>query len=125
MNLKLIEDEIYNVIVTLSNNVFLDELPLKDELGKELDYINKVYVTYRLLDIDNGSYRDNIFLEVQVVSNKENKIQSQDLAINLDKKLNRTILSESRIIRQNAWFIPATIDDKYYATLQYYVLNYK
>lgn len=126
MDLLSIQRNITNLIEAINPNVY-DELPVKDENGKELDFENNQYITYQLQDISDLNYKHEISLEVQVVSNKFNKLDVQALSIELDKALNKTIFKDCncRIVHQGVWFIPLYIDDKFYVTLQYYVVNYK
>lgn len=126
MDLLTIQRNITNLISTINSNVY-DELPSRDENGRELDFENNQYITYQLQDISDLNYKHEISFEVQVASNKFNKLNVQALSLKLDKALNKTIFKDCscRIIHQGVWFVPLEADEKFYVTLQYYVVNYK
>ena len=71
MDLRRISGDIYKILEGF--NVFLDELPCKDENGTELDYINNIYATYSLGSISDFYYKNIIDLEIQVVTDNVNK----------------------------------------------------
>ena len=61
-------------------NYYLDELPLKDERGRKLDYLKNIYVTYAIKGTSDGIYKNVNDLEVQIITDAKNKIKAFDLA---------------------------------------------
>lgn len=121
MNLDLLKEEIYSL---LSNyNTYANYLPLKDEEGKDLDYLNNIYVTYKLLEIRDMVYKNEIPLEIQVISNKINKDKIDKISIEIDQILNKKVLTKARVVRQNVWLVPFfdIEEENEYITLQYYI----
>ncbi|MDU1584907.1 MAG: hypothetical protein E6860_05095 [Clostridium sp.] len=121
MNLDLLKEEIYSL---LSNyNTYANCLPLKDEEGKDLDYLNNIYVTYKLLEIRDMVYKNEIPLEIQVISNKINKDKIDKISIEIDQILNKKVLTKARVVRQNVWLVPFfdIEEENEYITLQYYI----
>lgn len=84
-------------------NYYLDELPLKDERGRKLDYLKNIYVTYAIKGTSDGIYKNVNDLEVQIITDAKNKIKAFDLAEEIDKKLNKKFLTGARINRKNVW----------------------
>ena len=127
MDLKLLQQEIYKIL-SIDNNLYLDYLPIEDENGNELDYLNSTYITYSLKNIEDLGYKDSIILEIEVVSDLSNKIKVQAKALDIDKLLNNTWVDKcsSKIIRSNVYYMP--IDDlenkKSLVTLSYKILKY-
>ncbi len=121
MNLDLLKEEIYSL---LSNyKTYANYLPLKDEEGKDLDYLNNIYVTYKLLEIRDMVYKNEIPLEIQVISNKINKDKIDKISIEIDQILNKKVLTKARVVRQNVWLVPFfdIEEENEYITLQYYI----
>ena len=98
-------------------------MPLKDEEGKDLDYLNNIYVTYKLLEIRDMVYKNEIPLEIQVISNKINKDKIDKISIEIDQILNKKVLTKARVVRQNVWLVPFfdIEEENEYITLQYYI----
>lgn len=127
MNLKLLQQELYKIL-SIDNNLYLDYLPIEDENGNELDYLNSTYITYSLKNIEDLGYKDSIILEIEVVSDLSNKIDVQTKAFDIDKLLSNAWIenSSSKIIRSNVYFM--SFDDlenkKSLVTLSYKILKY-
>lgn len=102
-DLKELNREVYSLLDCF--NTFIDELPLKDEHNKKLDYLENIYVAYSIKNSRDNVYKDIFDLEVQVISDKKNKFETQEIAFLIDKKLNKQILTGARINRKNAWLV--------------------
>ena len=114
---QLVKD-IYKILSCY--NTYADELPLKDEFGEELDYLNNSYVTYKIGNSSDRSYKDIYDLEVQVITNKVNKFIAQKIGLEIESKLNKTKLTNARINRKNAWLVRFVDEDsKENIVLQY------
>ena len=127
MDLRLLQKELYKLL-SEGNNLYLDYLPIEDEKGNKLDYLNKVYITYSLKNIEDLSYKDSIILEIEIVSELINKIDVQAKAFDIDKLLKDVWIENcgSKIIRSNIYYI--NFDDleknKALVTLSYKILKY-
>lgn len=106
--MELLQEELYKLISSCSDSVYLDYLPATDENDNELDYLNNIYINYSLKNIEDLAYKDSIILEVEVVSGLSNKIQVQAKAVEIDKLLNKIWIENcnSKIIRSNVYLIP-------------------
>lgn len=126
--MELLQEELYKLLSSCSDNVYLDYLPATDENDNELDYLNNSYINYSLKNIEDLAYKDSIILEVEVVSSLSNKIQVQAKAIEIDKLLNKTWIEScnSKIIRSNVYFMPFDdLEDKQsLVTLSYKIFKY-
>ena len=89
--MELLQEELYKVISSCSDNVYLDYLPTTDENDNELDYLNNIYINYSLKNIEDLAYKDSIILEIEVVSSLMNKIKVQAKAVDVDKFIKRTV----------------------------------
>lgn len=118
MSLKVNCKEICNLLKEF--NVYIDELPLKDENGKKLDYLKNIYVTYSIKNASDFTYKDIFDLELQVITDKTNKFDAQVVAMAIDSKLNKKVLTAARITRKNAWLVQfVDEEDKQNIVLQY------
>ena len=118
MSLKANCKEICNLLNEF--NVYIDELPLKDENGKKLDYLENIYVTYSIKNASDFTYKDIFDLELQIITDKKNKFDAQEVAMTIDSKLNKKVLTAARITRKNAWLVQFIDDeDKQNIVLQY------
>lgn len=110
MSLNVNCKEICNLLKEF--NVYIDELPLKDENGKKLNYLENIYVTYSIKNASDSTYKDIFDLELQVITDKKNKFDAQDVAMRIDAILNKKVLNTARITRKNAWLVQF-IDDEH------------
>ena len=118
MSLKVNCKEICNLLKEF--NVYIDELPLKDENGKKLNYLENIYVTYSIKNARDSTYKDIFDLELQVITDKTNKFDAQEVAMAIDSKLNKKVLTAARITRKNAWLVQfVDEEDKQNIVLQY------
>lgn len=118
MSLKVNNKEIYKLLNEF--NVYIDELPVKDEENRELDYLNNVYVTYTIKNARDSVYKNIFDLELKVITHKKNKFDAQEVAITIDSILNKKVLNAARITRKNAWLVLfIDEDDKQNIVLQY------
>ena len=118
MSLKVNCKEICNLLKEF--NVYIDELPLKDENGKKLAYLKNIYVTYSIKNASDFTYKDIFDLELQVITDKTNKFDAQEVAMAIDSKLNKKVLTAARITRKNAWLVQfVDEEDKQNIVLQY------
>ena len=126
--MKTLQQEIYKLISIDDNNVYSDYLPSKDVDNNELDYSRNIYITYSIKNIEDLGYKDSIILELEVISNIENRTSVRDKALELDKLLNDTYIEkcDSKIIRSNVYFMPFNDleDSKALITLSYKILKY-
>ena len=106
--MKLLQEELYRLISSCSDNVYLDYLPATDENDNELDYLNNIYINYSLKNIEDLGYKDSIILEIEVVSSLINKIKVQSKAVDVDKLLKNCWIKNcnSKVIRSNVYLIP-------------------
>ena len=118
MSLKVNCKEICNLLKEF--NVYIDELPLKDENGKKLNYLENIYVTYSIKNASDFTYKDIFDLELQIITDKKNKFDAQEVAMTIDSKLNKKVLTAARITRKNAWLVQfIDEEDKQNIVLQY------
>ena len=118
MSLKVNCKEICNLLKEF--NVYIDELPLKDENGKKLNYLENIYVTYSIKNASDFTYKDIFDLELQVITNKTNKFDAEEVAMRIDAILNKKVLTAARITRKNAWLVQfIDEEDKQNIVLQY------
>lgn len=106
--MELLQEELYRLISSCSDNVYLDYLPTTDKNDNELDYLNNIYINYSLKNIEDLAYKDSIILEIEVVSSLMNKIKVQAKAVEVDKLLSGLWIENccSKIIRSNVYFMP-------------------
>ena len=104
--MELLQEELYKLISSCSNNVYLDYLPTADENDNELDYLNNIYINYSLKNIEDLAYKDSIILEIEVVSGLMNKIKVQAKAVDVDKLLSGSWIKNcnAKVIRSNVYF---------------------
>lgn len=126
MDLDQLKIEIYKLLS--SYNTYANYLPSKDEEDKELDYFNNVYVVYSLKDIEDMGYKNNISLEIQIVSSLDNKDKTENIALEIDKIFNGLYMEnvDSKFIHPNIFYIPLDDleDKKAIITLQYKIFIY-
>lgn len=123
MGLKTVSKEVYKLLDDF--NAYMDELPLKDEREQELNYLDNIYVTYSFKGASDGSYKDVVDLEVQVITNKKNKFEAQKIANLINNRLNKKKLTNARITKKNAWYVDfVDEDDKENIILQYNLDKY-
>lgn len=126
MDLDQLKIEIYKLLS--SYNTYANYLPSKDEEDKELDYFNNVYVAYSLKDIEDMGYKNNISLEIQIVSSLDNKDKTENIALEIDKIFNGLYIEnvDSKFIHPNIFYIPLDDleDKKAIITLQYKIFIY-
>lgn len=127
MNLELLQEELYKIL-SVGNNVYLGNLPVRDEDDNDLDYLNKTYITYSLNNIEDLNYKDSIILEIEVVSALSNKISVQAKAIEIDGLLKGEWIENcnAKIIRSNVYFISFDDleNDRALITLNYKIYKY-
>jgi len=126
--MELLQEELYKLISSCSDNVYLDYLPTTDENDNELDYLNNIYINYSLKNIEDLAYKDSIILEIEVVSSLSNKIKVQAKAVDVDKLLSGSWIKNcnAKVIRSNVYFMP--FDDlenkQSMVTLSYKIYKY-
>lgn len=117
IDLEVIQENIISLIAY--DNLFLDEL------SSDFDFINSIGMVVKIGDsIQDNTYRDDLTLELRLVGNKNKKIDMQRLAIQLERKLNKTYFLNCRIVKQNAFYISYIDEDKLNIVLQFYILSY-
>lgn len=121
MSLKVNCKEICNLLNEF--NVYIDELPLKGENGKKLDYLSNIYVTYSIKNASDFTYKDIFDLELQVITNKTNKFDAEEVAMRIDAILNKKVLTAARITRKNAWLVQFIDDENKQNIVLQYDLN--
>lgn len=121
MSLKVNCKEICNLLNEF--NVYIDELPLKGENGKKLDYLSNIYVTYSIKNASDFTYKDIFDLELQVITDKTNKFDAQEVAMTIDSKLNKKVLTAARITRKNAWLVQFVDEENKQNIVLQYDLN--
>ena len=121
MDLKDISGGIYRILDCF--NTYIDELPLKDENGKELNYLDNIYVTYSFKGASDKVYKNIFDLEVQVITDKKNKFEAQEVARIIDSRLNKTHLNGARITKKNAWLVEFIDEENKQNIILQYDLN--
>lgn len=119
IDLEILQEEIKDLIG--NENYYLDELP------SDFDFKNYIGIVAKIGDsIQDNYYRNDITLELRLVSNKFRKIEIQRLAKELELRLNKKYLkiSNARIIKQNIFYTSYLDEDKLNVVLQFYILNY-
>lgn len=117
VDLEVIQENVIKLIAY--ENLFLDELP------SDFNFINNIGIVAKVGNsIQDNTYRDDLTLELRLVSNKNKKIDMQRLSMELETKLNKTYFLNCRIIKQNAFYISYIDEDKQNIVLQFYILNY-
>lgn len=117
VDLKQIRKDIYNLI----NSYDVTEGVLD---AKQLDFTNEeVYISYILGNASDGLYKQEFDLEIGLVTANDNIDNIQVKALEIDKILNKTLVTNARIKKKNAWYVTFedTEEHKYYINLQYYV----
>lgn len=116
--ITVVQEEVYS----LFDNLCRIE---SDELGVNFDFNNEIGVYYNMSNILDMEYKNTIPLIITLVGIKNNKIEMQELAKEIDAKLNKAILTNSRIVRQNTYF-NSFIDDeeKNNIVLSYYIYKF-
>ena len=84
VNFRKILEELSEILSPY--NYYLDELPLKDERGRKLDYLKNIYVTYAIKGASDGIYKNVNDLEVQIITDAKNKIKAFELAEEINEK---------------------------------------
>ena len=104
-------------------NIYMDELPLKNEKDKKLNFLKEIYVTYSIKNASDFTYKNIFDLELQVTTDKKNKFEAQETAFKIDSILNKKVLSNARITRKNAWLVQFIDDDNKQNIVLQYDLN--
>lgn len=104
-------------------NVYMDELPLKNEKDKKLNFLKEIYVTYSIKNASDFTYKNIFDLELQLITDKKNKFEAQETAFKIDSILNKKVLSNARITRKNAWLVQFIDDDNKQNIVLQYDLN--
>jgi hypothetical protein len=119
IELEILQEEIRDLIS--NENYFLDELP------SDFNFKNYIGIVAKIADsIQDNYYRNDITLELRLVGDKVKKIEMQRLAKELEVKLNKKYLeiSNTRIVKQNIFYISYLDEDKLNIVLQFYIINY-
>lgn len=91
-----------------------------DELDKDFDFIN-VGVFFTVNNINSFGSRSTLSLQIFITSEKNNKLEMQNIAENIDEKINNRPLNCNAIIRRQAVWLNSFIDDDGLSNI---VLNY-
>lgn len=120
LNISKIQEEIYNLICKKNNDVYFNSIP------KEVNLSKGYYVAYKLENIGDGEYKNEIMLTITFVGAIDNYIL-EEKAIETDKVLNKAMLADGRVIRQNVWLTNYVDNEEKTrnTVLQYYINIYK
>lgn len=120
LNINKIQEEIYNLICKKNNDVYFNSIP------KEVNLSKGYYVAYKLENIGDGEYKNEIMLTITFVSAIDN-YSLEEKAIETDKVINKAMLTNGRIIRQNVWLTNYVDNEEKTrnTVLQYYINIYK
>ncbi|MGM9977816.1 MAG: hypothetical protein ACI33J_03360 [Clostridium sp.] len=120
LNISKIQEEIYNLICKKNNDVYFNSIPRKVNFSKEY------YVAYKLENIGDGEYKNEIMLTITFVGAIDN-YSLEEKAIETDKVINKAMLANGRIIRQNVWLTNYVDNEEKTrnTVLQYYINIYK
>nr|DAY92815.1 MAG TPA: hypothetical protein [Caudoviricetes sp.] len=120
LNISKIQEEIYNLICKKNNDVYFNSIP------KEVNLSKGYYVAYKLENIGDGEYKNEIMLTITFVGAIDN-YSLEEKAIETDKVINKAMLTNGRIIRQNVWLTNYVDNEEKTrnTVLQYYINIYK
>lgn len=120
LNISKIQEDIYNLICKKNNDVYFNSIP------KEVNLSKGYYVAYKLENIGDGEYKNEIMLTITFVGAIDN-YSLEEKAIETDKVLNKAMLTNGRIIRQNVWLTNYVDNEEKTrnTVLQYYINIYK
>lgn len=120
LNISKIQEEIYNLICKKNNDVYFNSIPKEVNLSKEY------YVAYKLESIGDGEYKNEIMLTITFVGAIDN-YSLEEKAIETDKVLNKAMLTNGRVIRQNVWLTNYVDNEEKTrnTVLQYYINIYE
>ena len=120
LNISKIQEEIYNLICKKNNDVYFNSIP------KEVNLSKGYYVAYKLENIGDGEYKNEIMLTITFVGAIDN-YSLEEKAIETDKVINKAMLTNGRIIRQNVWLTNYVDNEEKTRNkvLQYYINIYK
>lgn len=121
INISKIQEEIYNLIRKKnSDNVYFNSIP------RETDFSKGYYIAYKLESISDGEYKNEIMLTVTFASAIDN-YALEEKALETDKVINKAMLTNGRIIRQNVWLTNYVDNEEKTrnTVLQYYINIYK
>ena len=120
LNISKIQEEIYNLICKKNNDVYFNSIP------KEVNLSKGYYVVYKLENIGDGEYKNEIMLTITFVGAIDN-YSLEEKAIETDKVLNKAMLTNGRVVRQNVWLTNYVDNEEKTrnTVLQYYINIYK
>ena len=120
LNISKIQEETYNLICKKNNDVYFNSIP------KEVNLSKGYYVAYKLENIGDGEYKNEIMLTITFVGAIDN-YSLEEKAIETDKVINKAMLTNGRIIRQNVWLTNYVDNEEKTrnTVLQYYINIYK
>lgn len=101
-------------------NVYYYKLP------SGLNFSKKTYISYKLENYEDGEYKNSIMLTV-FITGALNNYDLERQAIIVDKDLNKAILTNARILRQNIWLTDLIDNEEKTKSiiLQYYINVYE
>lgn len=91
-----------------------------DELDKNFNFIN-VGVFFIVNNINSFGSRNTFSMQIFITSEKNNKLEMQNIAENIDEKINNRPLNCNAIIRRQGVWLNSFIDDDELSNI---VLNY-
>lgn len=120
LNISKIQEDIYNLICKKNNDVYFNSIP------KEVNLSKGYYVAYKLENIGDGEYKNEIMLTITFVGAIDN-YSLEEKAIETDKVLNKAMLTNGRVVRQNVWLTNYVDNEEKTrnTVLQYYINIYK
>ena len=89
LNISKIQEEIYNLICKKNNDVYFNSIP------KEVNLSKGYYVAYKLENIGDGEYKNEIMLTITFVGAIDN-YSLEEKAIETDKVINKAMLTNGR-----------------------------
>ena len=96
-----------------------------DGIEYNMDFVNKIGCYYSIKTINDFEYKDIVPLVITLVGTKDKKIEMQELATLLDGLVNKTFLSNARIVRQGQYYNSFLDDEgKENIVLSYFINKY-
>lgn len=114
MDLNLIQKKLFKLIPQ-ATDVIDDKFDFKKNIAIELQVGDS---------ISDEIVNNDISLQVRIVGLKKRKIDIQNKAEELDKRLNKTEIENSWIVRNNVYYSSYYDEDKFNAVLQYTIKEY-
>lgn len=124
MTFNELQAEICTFLSTIDSDIQVDEIKSETE-NNDFDFANLIGTYFSIGTYQEFEYKDSIPVTITLVSSKNNKVAVRDLANDFDKKVNKAILNNCRIVRQNS-YVNSFVDeqDLYNLVLSYFIYKF-